>query len=201
MMLATATAAVALGVTTPTRRLTSVAVIGGSFLIHPLLGVIVAAVVLCASRFVTIQRRGRRERDSASDVLLALDLMALAATSGLPFSNAAATAARLVGGPTGESISWACRRLDAGLAHGLPDGLLGAAFDAAHRSAVTGASLAGSLADLAHRAREDEAAVVQERLEKLPVKLLFPLAFLILPGFVLVAVVPTIVSGLSQLTR
>ena len=54
--------------------------------------------------------------------------------------------------------------------------------------------------ELAREVRADEAAAEREKIERLPVKLLFPLAFLILPGFILVAVVPSIISGISELS-
>jgi tight adherence protein C len=190
-----------LGIVAPTRTMTLLAVGIGSFLIHPLLAVVVVAGAFGASRVHSIRRQRRQQRRATSDVLLALDLMALAATSGLPFTRTVMVASRSVGASTGDLLDRAVRRLDAGLSPAIDDGLLASAFDAAQRSVVTGASLAETLAGIAQRAREDEATRVHERLEKLPVKLLFPMAFLILPGFVLVAVVPTIVSGLSQLTR
>jgi len=194
-------AVVFLGIVAPTRATTMIGVTIGTFLIHPLLGITVVAGVFGASRWRSIRHQRRLDHRAMSDVLLALDLMALAATSGLPFTRAVILASRSTGEVTGDVLQRAVRRVDAGLPPAIEDGLVASAFEAAQRSAVTGASLSSTLAGIAQRAREDEAAAVQERLEKLPVKLLFPMAFLILPGFILVAVVPTIVSGLSQLTR
>ena len=201
MMLATGTVGVLVGFLTPNRRVALGSATIGLLLIHPLAAVTIGAAAFGAGRWREIRRRRRREQDATSDVLLALDLMALATTSGLAFTSAVALTAHRVAGSTAAALDQAVRRVDAGLGHDLDDGPLADAFTAAHRSAATGASLSVTLADLAHRAREDEAADVAERLEKLPVKLLFPMAFLILPGFILVAVVPTIVSGLSQLTQ
>jgi pilus assembly protein TadC len=59
--------------------------------------------------------------------------------------------------------------------------------------------LAGTLNAVAADRRRAAAAASRERLAKLPVKMLFPLAFLILPGFVLLTVVPPLMSGLSRL--
>lgn len=192
---------VVMGMIAPTRTIMLIAVTVGSILIHPLLAVVVVATAFGSVRWRSIRRRRHLERRATSDVLLALDLMALGATSGLPFTRAVVLAARSVGESTSGVLHRAVRWLDAGLSPTIDDGLLASAFDAAQRSSATGASLSTTLAGIAQRARQDDAASVQERLEKLPVKLLFPMAFLILPGFILVAVVPTIVSGLSQLTR
>ena len=200
-MLATGTAGVILGAFVPKRRVALVAVAVGSLLIHPMLAITVAAALFGGVQWRRIRRLANRERRASNDTLLALDLMALATTSGLPFVNAAVMASHRVGDPIRGDLKRAVRRVDAGLTHDLDTGPLADAFDAAKRSTATGASLSGTLGDLAQRARDNEAAATQERLEKLPVKLLFPMAFLILPGFILVAVVPTIVSGLSQLTR
>jgi pilus assembly protein TadC len=60
--------------------------------------------------------------------------------------------------------------------------------------------LAGQLNAMALDRRRAAAAASRERLARLPVKMLFPLAFLILPGFVLLTVVPPLMSGLSKLS-
>ena len=200
-MLATGAVGVLIGIVATRPKITLAGITVGSLLIHPLLAVTLGAAAFGVTRWRAIRRHKRRSRRVTSDVLLALDLMALATTSGLPFANAAVKALHHVAEPTRGALERAVRRVDAGLGPDLDDGPLADAFNAAQRSAATGACLSSTLADLARRAREDEAADVQERLEKLPVKLLFPMAFLILPGFILVAVVPTIVSGLSELTR
>ncbi len=200
-MLVTGAVGVLIGVLASHRKVALAGVAVGSLLIHPLVAVALGATAFGVVRWRAIRRHKRRAQRGVSDVLLALDLMALATTSGLPFTTAATMAVHHVGEPTRGTLEQAVRRVDAGLGHDLDDGPLADAFNAAQRSAVTGASLSVTLADLAQRAREDEAAVTAERLEKLPVKLLFPMAFLILPGFILVVVVPTIVSGLAELTR
>jgi pilus assembly protein TadC len=72
-------------------------------------------------------------------------------------------------------------------------------FGAADASESTGMPLAATLTALASDRRRVAAAASRERLAKLPVKMLFPLAFLILPGFVLLTVIPPLISGLSKL--
>ncbi len=169
-------------------------------LIQPILGVILLAVAFGTHHVRSIARQRRLARTRSADTLLAFDLIALATTAGLGFLSSARSAADAIGGSTGSTIERSSRRVQAGLDHGLGEHLLARAFDAAARSAATGSPLADGLVGLAIEVRLDEASRESERLERLPVKLLFPLAFLILPGFILVAVVPSILSGLSQLT-
>jgi tight adherence protein C len=67
------------------------------------------------------------------------------------------------------------------------------------RSSRTGAPLVRSLDVLASSLRQERTRDARERLAKLPIKLLFPLALLILPGFVLMTVGPAVLSGLSRI--
>jgi tight adherence protein C len=172
----------------------------GWFVVSPVLGVVVIAgfVILTRSRVFA------RSRDAAikrrHDTLVGLDLVSLGTTAGLPFHAAVSLASAELDGALAEDLDRAVSRTNAGLDHALEDGPFARAFDTAQRSASTGARLGDSLVELAREVRADEAAAEREKIERLPVKLLFPLAFLILPGFILVAVVPSIVSGISQLS-
>lgn len=172
----------------------------GGILLHPILGICGAAAVVLIRRWriITAKRQESIERDR--DVLVILDLVALATTAGLPFPAAVSLASHEVRGALTRDLDRAVARVNSGLDHALGDGLFARAFDAAQRSSVSGARLGDSLVDLAREARAQEAAAEREKIERLPVKLLFPLAFLVLPGFVLVAVVPSIVSGIGQLS-
>lgn len=168
------------------------------------LGVFPAAVVVA---FVILRvgfRRARvataRTRREAIGTVLAIDIISLGVSAGLPFSSAAELAAAMSGGTAGADITRALRAVP-----GSPTvadfrrGALGKVFAAATRSEETGAPLGPLLAAVGSDLREERAATVRERLSRLPVKLLFPLAFLILPGFVLLAVAPAVIGGLSRL--
>lgn len=171
----------------------------GGVLFNPVLGIGVAGAFVLANRWMAIAAKRAAARVHSHDVLAALDLVSLATTAGLAFHAAVSLASREIAGPVAHDLNRAVARTGSGLGHALDDGPFARAFDAAQRSAVSGAPLGDTLVDLAKEIRSDEAAAERERIERLPVKLLFPLAFLILPGFVLVAVVPSIVSGMSQL--
>ena len=69
----------------------------------------------------------------------------------------------------------------------------------AQRSAITGSPLGPGLDGLARAIRRDRAADEAARLARLPVKLVFPLALLVLPGFVLMTVGPAVLGGLARL--
>jgi tight adherence protein C len=60
------------------------------------------------------------------------------------------------------------------------------------RSERLGTPVAGRLRDLAREVRADRAARSEERARRAPVAMLFPLVFLILPAFVIAAVVPAL---------
>jgi len=170
----------------------------GAVLADPLLGVVAVAVFVLVRQWRSIAAKRKTARRRTDDVLISLDLVSLATTAGLPFHVAVLLASREVGGSVAHDLNRAVSRVNSGLEHALEAGSFARAFDAAQRSSESGARLGDTLVDLAREARAQESAAERERIERLPVKLLFPLAFLILPGFVLVAVVPSILSGLSQ---
>lgn len=67
------------------------------------------------------------------------------------------------------------------------------------RSQVTGASMAGTLAAFVDEQRDLERTTSLEAARKLPVKLTIPLALLILPGFVVLTVGPSVLVAGRQL--
>ena len=128
------------------------------------------------------------------DVLLA-ELTALGLSAGLSFPASLEAAARHASGAGGDQVRRALRtpgaRGDAGPATGL--------FALADRALLTGAPLLASVDGYAMSLRRDRRAAATERVRRLPVKLLFPLALLILPGFLLLTVGPAILAGLERL--
>jgi Type II secretion system (T2SS), protein F len=167
--------------------------------VDPMFAVIAAAIVT----LVLGLRRIRRSRGSAGrsreDGLLAVELVALGVTAGLPFRNAAALTADQIEGRIGHEIIQALRRLGAGHQPLLDSGALRSMFNVASASEASGMPIAAALNALATDRKRAYSAATRERLSKLPVKMLFPLAFLILPGFVMLTVVPPLLSGLSRL--
>ena len=144
--------------------------------------------------------RSLRDRTAASVADL-LDLVAVSVSAGLTPRLALERAPDALGGPLGEEVSRARHAASLGspwrlvirrvaARTGLPE-LLRLAVTL-ERSERLGTPVAGRLRDLAREVRADRAARREERARRAPVAMLFPLVFLILPAFVIAAVVPAL---------
>lgn len=151
---------------------------------------------------ILMARRARslRQRTEASVADL-LDLVAVSVSAGLTPRLALERAPEALGGPLGEEVSRARHAASLGspwrhvirrvaARTGLPE-LLRLAVTL-ERSERLGTPVAGRLRDLAREVRADRAARREERARRAPVAMLFPLVFLILPAFVIAAVVPAL---------
>ncbi|HEX5951048.1 MAG TPA: type II secretion system F family protein [Actinomycetota bacterium] len=156
-----------------------------------------------------LARAARRRRARADRELpVFLDLLAAAAVAGLSGQLAARRATEATEGPLADELAMAFRRVDLGgrwrdeletaADHlGLPD--LRRAATILTRSDAIGSSLAEAVSELARDSREARRAAVAERARKAPVKMLFPLVFLVLPAFLLLTVVPVLVTTLQSI--
>lgn len=170
------------------------------FMIHPLLGVAAVGGGLAFFQIRRIRRSRSGALDGDAESVLAIELVGLGVTAGLPFRNAAMMTANQLRGPIGDEISQALRSVAAGQQPKITSPAIRSMFNLAESSERAGMPLAGQLNATALDRRRAAASASRERLAKLPVKMLFPLAFLILPGFVLLTVVPPLMSGLSKLS-
>lgn len=195
-VLLVAVAAVARG---PRSARIAVGALGACLVVHPIVVVAVAGAGVVVMAVGRIVRRSQDADTVAADELLAIDLMALGVSGGLTFHQAVTFAGAAVGGPVAEGLDRRTRQLLSGRTADASDGPIAAAFAAAARSASSGAVLRPALDAVAETVRRERAAEERMRLARLPVKLLFPLALLILPGFVLLAVAPAVISGLARL--
>ncbi len=180
-----------------------ITLVGGAFLavalVDPSLALAAAAIAVFVLGLYRIRRSRTTAGHSLEDGLLAVELVALGVTAGLPFRNAAALTADQIEGPIGDEITRALRRLGAGYEPSIESSDLRSVFNVASGAEASGMPIAAALNALATDRKRAAAALARERLSKLPVKMLFPLAFLILPGFVMLTVVPPLLSGLSRL--
>lgn len=183
----------------PSRRTLAMGVVAIAALIHPWIAVVVAASGIAVHRIGRIHHARVVDAVSDNDGVLAVELVGLGVTSGLPFRNAAALTADQLDGPVARDITRALRSVSSGQLPSIDRDDVQSMFSSAAASETTGMPLAGTLNAIAADRRRAAAAASRERLAKLPVKMLFPLAFLILPGFVLLTVVPPLMSGLSRL--
>ena len=155
-------------------------------------------------------RRTMARRLSGIDTAIPhlLDLLAAASSSGLSGSMALRRAADAVAGPLSDELDAVFQAVDMGgrwrdeldrLSErlGLPD--LRRAFVALSRTEALGASLSASTSELAASVREARRARTLERARTAPIKMLFPLVFLVLPAFLLLTVVPVLLSTLHSL--
>jgi tight adherence protein C len=156
-----------------------------------------------------LTRAVRARRASADRELpLLLDLLAAASAAGLSGQLALRRALEATHGPLAEELSAAMRRVDLGGRWRdeleatadrleLPD--LRRAVAVLTRSDTIGSSLADALGELARESRDARRTLVAERARKAPVKMLFPLVFLVLPAFLLLTVVPVLVTTLGSI--
>jgi tight adherence protein C len=150
----------------------------------------------------------RRTRLAARELPLLLDLLAAASSAGLSGQLALSRAVCAVEGPLATELTQTLRAANLGARWrdelrmaadrlSLPD--LSRAVSALTRSESYGASLAEQMTVLAAQARDARRAVVTERARKAPVKMLFPLVFLVLPAFLLLTVVPVLLTTLKSI--
>ncbi len=158
-------------------------------------------------RGLLLRRRNRAEdRRILGELPAVLDLIGVAMSAGATPRGALETAARwgppviavhlrqvLVAAELGGSFVDAAGRL------GEAAPRLAPVAEILVTSAHLGAPAGGSLARLGDETRSTLRRAAEARARTLPVKLLFPLVFLVLPAFGLLTVVPAILSAMQRL--
>jgi tight adherence protein C len=157
--------------------------------------------------------RGRRDRRARSKALQAdvpqlLDLLAAGSTAGLSAEASFRQAVSCLQGPLGEDLGAVMRSVDLGVpwrealaAHvertGDPD--LARTVAVLARTEALGVPLRDATRELAAAVRDARRAATLERARTAPVKMLFPLVFLILPAFLLLTVVPVLITTVRSI--
>jgi tight adherence protein C len=137
-----------------------------------------------------------------------LDLLAAGSSAGLAAPLALRRATDGLTGPLADEVRATVRAIDLGarwrdeleaLAErlDLPD--LRRTVAALTRTESLGASLAQATAELAASVRQARRAAISERARTAPVKMLFPLVFLVLPAFLLLTVVPVLLTTVRSI--
>jgi tight adherence protein C len=174
----------------------------------PLLAGPLALVAWWVPEMVLGRRARRRIAAASREIPLFLDLLAVATSAGLGPQMAVRIAAGPIAGPLADELAFAIRRADLGRRWRLELAAVGerlALLDLRRaaailgRSETLGSSLAGEVARLASDVREGRRALAAERARTAPVKMLFPLVFLILPAFLLLTVVPVLLSTVRSI--
>jgi tight adherence protein C len=155
-------------------------------------------------------RRARHRERSAleAEIPQLLDLLAAGSSAGLSAELALRRAVEALHGPLGVALRRAFERADVGsrwrdelraLADASGSRDLRRAVAVLGRTETLGASLADATRDLATSVRQSQRADMLERARTAPVKMLFPLVFLILPAFLLLTVVPVLLTTLRSI--
>jgi tight adherence protein C len=158
--------------------------------------------------FVLARAARARARRADAELPMFLDLLAAASSAGLAAPAAITRATGGLRGPLADELAGAGASVEVGgrwrdeLAAmasrlELPD--LDAAVTALSRTESLGSSLAESMHELADDVREARRSRAAERARKAPVKMLFPLVFMLLPAFLLLTVVPVLIATLRSL--
>jgi tight adherence protein C len=154
---------------------------------------------------LTIVRRRARMRLSRIDYELPelVDLLVVTVESGLGFSGSMQIAAERFGGPLGDELRLALQEQAMGLpTDGAMANMLARADTDGMRSFVRsirqgeslGVSIGQIMRNLADEMRSRRRALAEERAQKAPIKILFPLVGLIFPSIFVVLLGPAVLS-------
>jgi len=169
---------------------------------------ILAAGVFVVPDVVLSRAAARRRRAADLEVTQFLDLLAAASSAGLSAPAAIRRASTGVRGPLAIELEGASASVEVGgrwreelsaIASRLDLADLEAAVVVIARTETLGSSLAESLRDLAADVRGSRRARAAERARTAPVKMLFPLVFMVLPAFLLLTVVPVLIATIRSL--
>lgn len=172
------------------------AVAAGSAVLLLFVAPIAGAVVMLGLGVWAIGRRVLRPRINEDDEAQLAELTALGLTAGLTFPAAIDAATEAVDSAESARLRRAGRsQADPARDPSDDPGLL----LVARRALATGAPLAPAVSGYATALRNDDRSRRLAAARRLPVKLLFPLALLILPGFLLLTVGPAVLGSLERL--
>jgi tight adherence protein C len=158
--------------------------------------------------WVGARRARRRRRAADAEIPQLLDLLAAASSAGLSAPLALRRAADGLVGPLADELGRIVQAVELGarwrdelelLADrlDLPD--LRRTVGALTRTETLGASLAEATSSLAAEVRTARRAETAARARTAPVKMLFPLVFLVLPAFLLLTVVPVLLTTVRSI--
>jgi tight adherence protein C len=173
---------------------------------------ILAPLAILAGMYLpafTLAGRARaRQARIEAQVPELVELLVAASESGLPPPSACLRSAEVLAPPLGDELRVAAAEIELGVpwrsaldaavrrteAPGLAS--LARSLERSHR---LGASVRASLKALVTELRAERRSRAEERARRAPVKMLFPLVFLILPAFLLLTVGPVLLSTVRSL--
>jgi tight adherence protein C len=166
------------------------------------IGLILAIAVGWMGPILVIKRRAQKRLEQIDfDMPDLIDTLVTTVEAGVAFAGALQIAARRFKGPLAEELRLLLQEQNMGL--GIRDALthlLDRVETPAVRSFVRsvvqgellGVSIGESLRTLSHEMRQRRRAAAEERAQKAPVKMLFPLAFLIFPSIFIILFAPAV---------
>jgi tight adherence protein C len=161
-----------------------------------------------APEFVTARLAGRRQARIAGQVPDLGELLMATTQAGLAPPVAFRRSSEVLEGPLGDELASALRQVDLGVpwrtaleevAGRVEDPSFRRLVSALARSQRLGTSVAATLRTVAQDLRGERRAGAEERARRAPVKMLFPLVFLILPAFLLLALGPVVLATIRSL--
>jgi tight adherence protein C len=172
-----------------------------------LLGIPMMALMGWTLPLVILRSRADRRLDEIDYRLPELiDSLVVTVEAGMGFTGALRMAAREISGPLGDEINLALHEQSLGLtSEASLENMLGRVDTPAMRSFVRsilqgenlGVSIGDIMRSLAVEMRSRRRASAEERAHKAPIKILFPLVFLIFPAMFLILLYPSI-RGFSE---
>lgn len=158
---------------------------------------------LAAARAYALRRRAMD-----AEIPQLLDLLAAGSAAGLSAVAGLQRSVSVLRGPLGAELRTSLDAVDLGARWreelaavterlGLPD--LRRAVAVLTRTETLGTSLSDATRELAAEVRRSRSAAVAERARAAPVKMLFPLVFLVLPAFLLLTVVPVLLTTVQSI--
>jgi tight adherence protein C len=165
-------------------------------------------LALAVHRFAEARAEARRRRAMDAEIPQLLDLLAAGSAAGLSAVAGFQRSVQALRGPLGTELKASLDAVAVGARWrtelsavterlALPD--LRRAMAVLTRTETLGTSLTGATRDLAADVRGSRRAAVAERARAAPVKMLFPLVFLVLPAFLLLTVVPVLLTTVRSI--
>jgi pilus assembly protein TadC len=185
-------------------------VVIGALIPAPRLLTVPLAVILAGRirRLEAARADARRRRAMDAEIPQLLDLLAAGSAAGLSAVAGLQRSVSVLRGPLGAELRQSLDAVDLGARWReelaavterleLPD--LRRAVAVLTRTETLGTSLTDATRELAADVRRSRAAAVAERARAAPVKMLFPLVFLVLPAFLLLTVVPVLLTTVRSI--
>jgi len=177
-------------------------VLGAAVVLSPPIGVVATASAGLAATFRRISASRTAQAEGEHDLVLLADLTVLGLSAGLGLVEALRSAGRWVSPRLAAELRRVLRSVRGGgaaAALGAASGTGEPLYRVLASAAESGAPPVGVVEGFAAERRHADHARTMEAARRLPVRLLVPLALLILPGFVVLAVGPALLDSLARL--